>query len=115
MKTNQEPESDAALNTVLFAWRVKTALPPSFQEQVWHRIARAEEQSRPGFGSILSSLLEFVLPRPKVAYAYLALLLALGVAAGSWTAQVKNSRLQTSLGSRYLQSVNPFPTASTNP
>jgi len=60
-------------------------------------------------------LLEVVLPTPKVAYCYLAVLLAFGLVAGAWAAQQHNHRLESALGSRYLQSIDPLQTASLNP
>ena len=108
MKPNQEPENNRALNKTLAQWVVDAPLPPRFQEQVWQRIAQAEAKPAPSFGAMLLRLLEVVLPQPKVAFSYLAALLVLGVAAGSWTAQKQNNRLVTSLESRYLQSIDPY-------
>ena len=55
--------------------------------------------------------MEVVLPQPKVAYSYIAALLVLGVAGGSWAAQKQNDRLDALLGSRYLQTINPYQAA----
>ena len=93
---------------MLREWVVDTPLPPRFQEQVWKRIARTEARPSPGFWTSFSRWLEVALPRPKVAFAYIAALLVLGVAAGSVTAQVKSSQLNAALGERYVQSIDPY-------
>ena len=108
MKPKQEPESDLSLNKVLRQWTVDAPLPPRFQEQVWQRIERAESAPAMSFHSALALWLQNLLPRPKLAYSYAAVLLALGVVAGAWAAQTQNTRMETSLGSRYLQSIDPY-------
>jgi hypothetical protein len=113
MKPNQEPENDAALQEVLQEWVVDAPLPPRFQEQVWQRLTQAE--TRPSLLTLWRSTLlalQGSLCRPKLASSYVAVLLAVGVAAGSWAAQKHNSRLEASLESRYLQSVDPYQPAS---
>lgn len=108
MKSNSNPENEDRLSKALQEWVVDPPLPPRFQEQVWNRIARAEAKAKVTFWSGLIGLVKATLDRPKVAYSYAAVLLAFGVAAGSWTAQVKSSRWETDLGQRYLQSINPY-------
>ena len=108
MKTNRTPEDDGALRQVLREWTVDTPLPPRFQEQVWRRIARAETQAESTVWARLLHLVEVVLPRPKVAVSYVTILLASGVAVGSWAAQVKSRRLDADLSLRYVQSVAPY-------
>jgi hypothetical protein len=108
MKPNQEFESDHSLNKALSAWVVDAPLPPSFQEQVWQRIRRAESKSAKPFIISFARLLDAILPRPKLAYSYAMILLVLGIAAGAWAAQAQNTRIESSLGSRYLQSIDPF-------
>jgi len=112
MKPNQEPEKDRALDKVLGQWTVEASLPPRFQELVWRRIAQAEARPAPGFWAALTRVMEVVLPQPKFAYSYVAALLILGVAAGSWAAQKQNNRVESSLGTRYLQSIDPYQPAS---
>lgn len=105
MKTNPDPESE---DRVLREWVVDAPLPPRFQENVWSRIARAEPTARPSFWSGIFQVLAGAFERPRVAYSYAAVFLALGIAAGTWTAQVKRSHLEADLGQRYLQSINPY-------
>ena len=108
MKPNPNPESDERLRTVLRSWVVDTPLPPRFQEQVWQRIDRAELRPDSPFWAGLLRLIEVALPRPKIAFAYVSVLLAVGVTAGAWAAQVKTNRTKTDLGLRYVQSVDPY-------
>jgi len=108
MKPNHESEPDRSLEKVLGEWVVDAPLPPRFQDQVWQRIGRADVRSAPSLWTSLKRLMEVVLPQPKVAYSYLAALMVLGVGAGSWAAQRQNERLDAMLGSRYLQSINPY-------
>jgi hypothetical protein len=46
--------------------------------------------------------------RPRFAFSYVAALLVLGVATGSIAAQVTSRRLHADLGTRYVQSLDPF-------
>lgn len=113
MKPNQESENDKPLDKVLGQWVVDAPLPARFQEQVWQRISRAEaRQPATSLATLLTSIIEVALPQPKFACLYLAALLILGVAGGSWAAQRQNSRLDASLGSRYLQSIDPYQTSA---
>ena len=108
MNLNRKSESDEPLREVLRQWTVDTPLPPRFQEQVWQRIARAEATPEKTFWALLTSFVEAALPRPRQAYSYAAVLLLLGVAGGAWAAQRENNRLEAALGSRYVQSVDPY-------
>lgn len=108
MNTQFTPESEQRLSEALQEWVVDAPLPPRFQEQVWNRIASAEDKAQPSFWSGLVQLANRSLSRPKVAYSYAAVLLAVGIVAGSWTAQMKSNRLATDLGQRYVQSVDPY-------
>ncbi len=115
MKPNPTPERDEPLSQLLRQWTVDTQLPPRFQEQVWQRIGRAATRPAPTVWAWLSRWLEVSLPRPRFAFAYVAILLTLGVAAGSLAAQLKTSRLKTDLRLRYVQSIDPYQGASPQP
>jgi hypothetical protein len=110
MKPNQDPEKDRAMDKVLGEWVVDAPLPARFQEQVWQRIARAEVRPEEAisFWTLLRRLVEANLPRPKFAYSFVAILVLLGVVSGAWAAQRETSRLNATLGSRYMQSVDPY-------
>ena len=115
MNTNKTPDDDKALRKVLGEWRVDAPLPPRFQERVWQRIAKTETRPEPAAKVGLWRLIEAVLPRPRFAYAYLAVLLVSGVTAGSWAAQIKTSRLDSELSMRYVQSIDPYRTDASHP
>lgn len=115
MSTNQSPENDEPLRQVLHQWKVQTPLPPRFQEQVWRRISRAEARPQRTFLPGLLNLLTVSLACPKVAYSYVVVLLLLGVVAGSWAAQKEASRLDAALGSRYVQSIDPYQKVAVHP
>ena len=115
MKPNQTPEGGDSLRQVLRQWTVDTPLPPRFQEQVWQRIARLETQPAPSLRASFSRWVEVLLPRPKFAFTYVALLLVLGVAAGSLAAQARSRHLDADLGLRYVQSLDPYRADVLNP
>lgn len=108
MNANKSPAEDETLRSVLRQWKVDAPLPPRFQEQVWQRIAKAEARPAPAASAGLWRLVEIVFQRPRFAYAYLAVLLLSGVAAGAWAAQVKTTRLESELSLRYVQSIDPY-------
>jgi hypothetical protein len=112
MKPNQ-PENDEPLRQALRQWTVDTPLPPRFQEEVWRRIARAEAMPQTTFWTRLFGLAQMALPR-KLAYSYAAILLLLGVVGGAWAAQRETNRLDTVLGSRYVQSIDPYQKVALN-
>jgi hypothetical protein len=114
MEANQDRHKDASLDRMLREWVVEDPLPLRFEEQVWVQIKRAEFPPKARLWTWLERLLESVLPQPKVAYCYVSLLLAVGIAMGMWEAQKQINRLDASLGSRYLQSVDPFQGARPN-
>lgn len=111
MNGKQKSAENAALDRLAKEWVVKEPLPLRFQEQVWARIERAEVEPEPSLWSFVARMLAAALERPKVAYSYVSLLLVIGISFGVWEAQRQNSQLEASLGSRYLQSVNPFQAA----
>ena len=115
MKPNHQLEDDQ-LREVLREWTVAPPLPPRFQEQVWRRIARAEAKPQPAkrLWSWLLHLAEMNLPRPNFAYSYVAILLLLGVVGGAWAAQRETNRLDAALGSRYVQSIDPYQKVALN-
>jgi hypothetical protein len=112
---NGRPAEEQALDAVLRQWTVEAALPPRFQEQVWQRIARAGPRREAGLAGAWWRLIAVALPRPGVAVGYVAALLALGVAGGSWAAQVRSHQLQAALGLRYVQSLDPYRGGDTRP
>jgi len=112
MKPNQASQNDGSLERFLGEWVVDAPLPPRFQEKVWKQVQRAETPLQATFWNALRRWLETALPRPQLAFSYAALLLAVGLAAGAWAAQTHNARMEASLGSRYLQSIDPYQSGS---
>ena len=111
----QTPDNDEHLRAGLREWVVDNPLPPRFQEQVWQRIAWAEARPESGFWRRLNRLVEVALPRPGIAFSYVATLLILGVAAGSVTAQLRSSHLNADLSARYVQSMDPYRADTSQP
>ena len=89
-------------------WKVTALLPPRFNEAVWRRIEQAEVNKKLSLWSLMTDWLAALLPRPAVAVSYVTVLLALGIAAGYWQARTHTARLDHELGSRYVQSVDPY-------
>jgi hypothetical protein len=114
MNSNRDLEQDQPLRQALREWEVGTALPQRFHEQVWQRIARQQAQPEPTIRHILAEFIQALVPRPRFAWTYVALLLVLGAAGGSVVAQKQNTRSETDLGSRYIRSLDPYQTAALN-
>jgi len=115
MKPNQDTENEDRLRALLRSWVVDTPLPPRFQEQVWRRIERAELRPESPLWARLLRLVEVALPRPRVAFAYVSVLLAVGITAGAWAAQAKTNHSQEDLGLRYVQSIDPYKAIAPGP
>lgn len=113
MKTNNPLDDDKALRSLLREWKVETPLPPRFQERVWRRIER--EDTRPAATvspwTLLQHWIANVLPRPALATAYVAVLLAAGAGVGWTQAQHESSRVSSKLSTRYVQTVDPYQAA----
>lgn len=110
MKTNDSKDSDAPLRTVLKEWKENTPLPPRFPEQVWRRIERSEVSAVAALSiwSLLTNWIATVLPRPALAAACMAILLAVGATAGWTQARQETARASDELGVRYVRSVDPY-------
>ena len=113
MKTNEPGNHDEALRKVLKEWRTNAALPPRFQEAVWRRIERADSApapTAPSVWTVIAHCIGTVLPRPALATAYVAVLLAVGVTAGWAQARQETARVKGELGERYVRVLNPYQT-----
>ena len=113
MKTNEPGNHDEALRKVLKEWRTNAALPPGFQEAVWRRIERADSApapTAPSVWTVIAHCIGTVLPRPALATAYVAVLLAVGVTAGWAQARQETARVKVELGERYVRVLNPYQT-----
>lgn len=111
MKTTEPNTPDDALRKVLKEWRTDAALPPRFQENVWQRIERAQMRTRPSAGDAVARWIGTLLPRPAMAAAYIAAWLVVGATAGWTQAHQTNVRVNSELGARYVQELDPYQAA----
>ncbi len=110
MKAETATAEDTRLLALLRECKVTATLPPRFQEGVWRRIARREEQP-----SVLFTLqtrfghwINTMLPRPALAVSYVAVLLVVGASVGWAQARQEKARVNGELSLRYVQSVDPY-------
>ena len=80
MNDTNHPSDDPQLGALLRASRPSPGLPPRFQQNVWRRIEDAEAPAQPA--SWLDALANLIL-RPRFALAAAAVLLLMGVFAGT--------------------------------
>lgn len=113
MKTQANIPEDPRLRALLCECKVAVALPPRFQEGVWRRIARQEEEpsGMAGLWAACVRWIDTVLPRPALAASYVAVLLVIGASAGWTQARQEKARVSVELSSRYVQSVDPYQAA----
>lgn len=105
-----ESENPESLGKLMREWKVNEPLPPRFQEGVWRKIQQAEASPAPTttLWAVCRSWLASAMPRPAFALAYLSVLLAAGMAGGYWQARHRLAQMDTELGTRYVQSVDPY-------
>ena len=110
MNTNPPRHEDEPLRALLKEWKATSCLPPSFQEQVWRRIERAEAQPiiTATLWTAWTNWIAAVLPRPALATAYVAVFLALGATVGWAQARHETERVSGNLSARYVRSVDPY-------
>lgn len=110
MKSERPSEDYESLRMLMREWTVTTPLPPRFQEGVWRRIERAQatEPVTPSMWAALIHWIDTVLPRPALASAYVAVLLAIGVTAGWAQARQETARIRDELGQRYVRVLDPY-------
>ena len=110
MSPEKSTDEDARLSAVLKGWRVTATLPPRFQEHVWRRLERQDQQ--PSVLALLQKLAVYwigaLLPRPALAVCYVALLLVFGADAGWMEARQGTARVIDELSLRYVHSVDPY-------
>lgn len=110
MSTKTPNQDRDPLDELLKSWKVEAALPPRFQEEVWRRIARAEQRSASpisGWLSGLAGLLASHLRRPIGTAVYLSTLLIVGSLAGIWRSDRKVDQTEIAWRTAYLQAVAP--------
>lgn len=112
MKNSEPIGNDEKLSKVLREWKSEVSLPPRFQEGVWRQI-ESESTARSKRSSVLDVFAHWIgtlLPRPVMATAYVAVLLAVGVSAGWAQAHQTNARVKGELGDRYVRVLDPYQT-----
>lgn len=106
MKAPHLNNNDEALSRVLNEWTVKAALPPRFQDSVWHSIKRREAE---GFSwTVFLARFTTAITRPALASGYLAALALAGLLAGYWEAKSASAHAEAQLSARYVQLVDPY-------
>lgn len=108
MNTGKPDKNDEALHQVLQRWGVKAPLPPSFGNEVWRRIDRAQKPQGWTATQWLTNLLERTLIKPSVALAYLMTLLVAGSVFGWSKAQRDKGQTHELLGQRYVRLIDPY-------
>ena len=107
-----EAESPDPLRKVLREWRVTEPLSPRFQEGVWRRIQQVDVSATAATTTTVWTMfkewLAMAMPRPALAVAYLSVLLLAGMAGGYWQARQRTAHMDSELGTRYVQSVDPY-------
>ncbi len=113
MKAKAQFEHDAGLSGILRECKVAATLPPRFQESVWRRIARLEEEPS-AVATLWMACARWIdtrMPRPALAVSYVAVLLVIGASAGWAQAQQEKQRVGSQMSQRYVQSVDPYQSA----
>ena len=108
MAKDELKDANEPLRGLLHEWRVSAPLPPRFEEQVWRRIARAEDQAPVPWWMALFAWLQMPLPRPALSVAVLLIFLTTGLIMGYWQAENRSVQLNSTLSTRYVQSIDPY-------
>ena len=110
MNVNKPGHKEEPLRALLNEWKVTPSLPPSFREQVWRSIERAEAEPMISvtLWTVWSNWIAGMLPRPVLATAYLTLLLAVGASIGWSQARRETGRVSDVLSERYVRLVDPY-------
>lgn len=108
MKPNHPIENDLPLKKVLAQWKIESALPPGFQNQVWRRIEAAEARRPESVFAGFLRWIDLAFYRPRFALSYLTVLLFIGLGAGYWQAQDKTAHAEAKYRALYVQSVDPY-------
>jgi hypothetical protein len=105
---NDEGQEDPQLHKLLQTWKVAGTLPPHFEERVWRRLSLEPAASPTALWTAALGWLRQALTRPALAASYLAVLAAVGLAAGYWHARVDNAHVNHQLGSRYVRLMDSY-------
>ncbi len=92
----------------LQAWTVDPDVPPSFQREVWQRIADRQTAREEAFWPQLVQWVSAQLARPRYAMALVAVSLTASIGVAHIQAQDTNAKLGKQLEARYATSVDPL-------
>jgi hypothetical protein len=107
MNPPQPNDDDAKLRKALREWQVDAGLPPRFQEAVWRRIAASETRTSGTWQNLLDAI-RSMFARPAVAAVWVAVFMVAGISVGWMQARERVARIDVSLSTRYVQSVDPY-------
>ena len=107
MNTRGSAPEDEDLRTTLRDWKVDSALPPRFQEQVWRRIEQNAPIQQDGW-QLIRAWAARMFVRPSFALSYATILLFAGLLAGFWQGHAEEQRENQMLRTRYVQMVDPY-------
>ena len=108
VKMNDPIERNEPLGRALREWKVAPSLPPRFQEEVWRRIGWAEVHRASFWWSDVRHGIEVSFRRPALAVSYVAALLLIGLGLGMAQGRHASARMDETLGTRYLHSIDPY-------
>jgi len=106
-----EPFGDDKLRKTLLEWKADASLPPRFREEVWRRITATEGESTPAaVWQTVAQAVQAIFARPAFVAACVLVFVAAGFSAGWVQGRERTARINSSLGARYVQSVDPYQT-----
>lgn len=103
----KDSDSDE-LSTKLRTWRVSPQVPPSFQREVWSRIAARQSEREQAFWAKLVEWFASVLARPRYALGLVLLSTSISLAAAHVQSQEARAKDWKTLEARYAASINPL-------
>ena len=83
-------------------------MPHGFNAAVWQKIDAAKMPQRGSLLRLVARWLDQFVVRPRLAAAYIALLLIVGTTAGWTQARRESVRVEGELAERYIQTLDPY-------
>src|SRR5262245_31831163 len=108
MRAEDQADSDASLRQVLLEWRIHKPLPTGFHEQVWTRIVDVKRRVSSELWRQFVDMVVAMLSRRSLAFAYVSVLVSIGILAGYWQGRTDSARKSETLGARYVQMLDPY-------
>jgi hypothetical protein len=98
----------AELSVKLRAWKTEPEAPPSFQREVWQRIAARQTMREEALWPRVREWFYGRLVRPRYAVALVALSLFTSIGVARFQARETNTRHWEKLEARYASSIDPL-------